>query len=378
MKSHLVIGVFVGTVAMASTSHAQPLARLNFWPGGAFPYATNNDGPPAIAIGSFGVDQLWTVEVHLHLGSGFPLPTTVLQDIPGTGGAFDAALAYDPVDASESPAIAAQCTNPGGFYSTSFIEVQQSRSGCSCGPLDCTCPLFYRSGRLNPYSHSVSWSNSVYYDSGWSPQVAIGGVNCDQAIEVHQADAAGVFGLWARVGPIQSDGSVAWGNSINYDNGTNPSVAFTAGGNIAVEVHQATLDVGPLWSRTVSINDTVQTWSGSFQYDTGINPKVAVFVRPLPGVPALVLEVHQSQDGVSPLWRDTGALYPDAELDWQGNSGSPVECPAGQGLCNYDTGSNPAIAVDSSPGLFGVNSGVEVHLGATNGPPWCHFFDLQW
>jgi hypothetical protein len=92
-------------------------------------------------------------------------------------------------------------------------------------------------------------------------------------VEVHQAGTT-EGPLWYHVGTI-ANGVVAWGPSRQYDNGLNPSIAFSNEGYL-VEVHQAAVGTSALWYHvgTLGASQSVN-WSASYNYDTGNFPTVA-------------------------------------------------------------------------------------------------------
>jgi hypothetical protein len=219
------------------------------------------------------------------------------------------------------------------------LEVHQAQDGA-------TGPLWFMWGTLTGVAgNQMSWSASQLYDNGIHPSVA---ALDSAAVEVHQA-GLGSGPLWYRTGqqPAGSGAGTAaftWFSSAGYDNGVNPAVTMTRtlDGIQVVEVHQAQDGLGPLWYRTgtVATNLTRINWNDSFLYDSGVNPSVTAFG-------SVVLEVHQAADGTGPLWYRTGVLQGTGIL-WN---------PAQQ----YAIGAFPKLAQNAG-------SGIEIHLASAKVP----------
>jgi hypothetical protein len=157
-------------------------------------------------------------------------------------------------------------------------------------------PLWYRVGQVNASSKTIEWGNSVQYDkSGMNPSVAMSG---STVVEVHNG-IAGVGPLWYRAGKVNtSSKTIQWENSVRYDNGLNPTVAITLSNGLAlVEVHNGGYGAGPLWYHVGYFTVAGIHWGASAQYDnSGMNPCVAG------GAYGEVVEVHDGVDGAGPLW----------------------------------------------------------------------------
>jgi hypothetical protein len=182
-----------------------------------------------------------------------------------------------------------------------------------------------------------------------NPSVAISG---STVVEVHNA-IAGVGPLWMRIGQVDTaSNTIRWGNNNNafqYDNGMNPSVAIL--GSTVVEVHNGTAGVGPLWMRIGQVDTASNTirWennNNAFKYDNGLNPTVAFTFLSSAQAFGLV-EVHNGGYGVAPLWYHlgyfTGATGANT-IKWV--DGGP-----------YDNGMNPSVGGDSGP-VVEVHDGV--------------------
>ncbi|HUI22685.1 MAG TPA: hypothetical protein VLZ74_16830 [Methylocella sp.] len=164
------------------------------------------------------------------------------------------------------------------------------------------------------------------------------------------------------VEPVGAQTFTGFGQSFQYDQGFNPSVAIYNG--IVVEVHNGTGGAGPLWYKVgrvagppVAEQNKLDvrpvgglptpppiTWSDSKQFDdNGFNPSVAL-------VGSTVIEVHNGGATSGPLWYRTGTLNGDT-INWSEKK-------------QYDTGFNPQVAVTG-------NTVVEVHNGGAGvGPLW--------
>ena len=201
---------------------------------------------------------------------------------------------------------------------TFAVEVHQAGSGVG--------PLWYRVGQLS--GSAIQWGASFQYeDMGEYPSVSISYDSFNPAlrvVEVHQA-ADGVGPLWYRTGEVNTgDNTIQWQDSHQYDNGENPHVALSNGVG-AVEVHQAGDGAGPLWYRVGGITGSTISWGSSYQYDNGENPSVSQWNGD-------VVEVHQAGDGVGAQWYRVGQV-----------SGFIVQW--GDSYQYEDNGENPSVAL---------------------------------
>ena len=170
----------------------------------------------------------------------------------------------------------------------------------------------------------------------------------------------GVGPLWYLWGTLSGvDGTqVTWEVAQQYDNGLHPAVA-TLLGNI-VEVHQGQNGVGQLWYRTAVKPAATGApgqdfrWYGSHPYDTGVNPSVAMTTSDSGDV---IVEVHQGQDGVGPLWYRTGRIQ-GVGIIWNASF-------------QYDNGAAPSVATEHS-------FGYDIHQASATGPTplWWKGFTL--
>jgi hypothetical protein len=194
-----------------------------------------------------------------------------------------------------------------------------------------------------------NFGQSFEYDQGFNPSVAVsGGI----AVEVHNG-TGGAGPLWYRVGKVNGS-TIAWNDSHQYDNGFNPSVAFN--GTTVVEVHNGGAGAGPLWYRVGEVSGSTITWNDSHQYDNGNNPSVAL-------AGDVVVEVHNGGAGAGPIWYRMGKLN-GATIAWTDSH-------------EYDNGYNPSVgavvSINNENSILGTNV-VEVHNGGgAAGPMWYRF-----
>jgi hypothetical protein len=166
-------------------------------------------------------------------------------------------------------------------------------------------PLWYHVGQIT--GSTIAWGPSYEYASyGFNPSIGINsclnnnnsscGINI---IEVH--NGSGVAGpMWYDVGFLSSGSTIQWQKGIEYDWGWNPKVAFGDGAYL-FEVHNGAGAAGPMWYHYGVFNGPTQQptiqWSNSVQYDWGFNPSVAFSQG---GIGAV--EVHDGNGGAGPLW----------------------------------------------------------------------------
>ena len=184
-------------------------------------------------------------------------------------------------------------------------------------------------------SCSANFTNSVDYDNGYNPRVAFAGKS---VVEVHNA-GVGVGALWYHVGKLVSPfNNIQWRIPQQYEtSGENPAVAVS--GTTVVEVHNSTDGVGPL-EYTVGIlnasNGTI-TWGNTLSFDNGYNPTIAI-------VGTTVIEAHNAKTGVGPLWYSTGTVNVAAKTIKWGTSS------------HDDNGFNPSVAMSGTQ-VFEVHNG---------------------
>jgi hypothetical protein len=184
-------------------------------------------------------------------------------------------------------------------------------------------------------SCSVNFTNSVDYDNGYNPRVAFAGKN---VVEVHNA-GVGVGPLWYHVGKLSTPfNNIQWHIPQQYESsGENPAVALS--GTTVVEVHNLTDGVGALAYTvgTLNASNGTITWGNTLSFDNGYNPTIAI-------VGTTVIEVHNAQTGVGPLWYSTGTVNVASKTIKWGTSDQ------------YDNGFNPSVAA-SGKQVFEVHNG---------------------
>lgn len=200
---------------------------------------------------------------------------------------------------------------------------------------------FYLVGKLNASKKTISWGDSIRYDTGGQLSVAMD--NKGNIVEVHRG-YGNPENHYYLVGKLNTDEKkISWGKSIRYDTGSTLAVAMDNSGNI-VEVHCGYGNpenhyylVGKLHASTRTI-----TWGKSTRYDTGSALAVAMDDR------GNIVEVHRGYGNPNNHYYLVGKLNAaNKSISW-GDS------------IRYDTGSLLAVAMDN------VGNVVEVHCGERN------------
>jgi hypothetical protein len=193
----------------------------------------------------------------------------------------------------------------------------------------------------------VYWSNSVQYDNGFNPKVAYDGTT---VVDVHNG-TGGAGPLWYRVGQLNYPyTSIAFSNSHQYQaKGWNPSVALS--GTTVVEVHNAGAGPGSLMYRVGTVNTikgTIQ-WGKAYKYDKGFNPSVTM-------AGTTVVEAHNAGSEAGPEWYRVGTVdLATKTVAWSVSQ-------------QYDNGFNPSVSMHEFSDLTAV---LEVHNGGNGaGPLW--------
>jgi C1A family cysteine protease len=247
---------------------------------------------PAVALSTAA-----SVEVHETQGG------SVLYGNRGnTTGQWNVSKRYD---RGTAPAVA---LNQNGYA----LEVHKSEGYST---------LYYHIGTLK--DKEVEWQNSVEYDTGRYPAIA---VNSSYAVEVHQSP--GYDTLYYRVGRIR-DNDIQWGASHQYESsGKFPRVAIN-NQNQVVEVHQSPTLL-TCWSTLGKINnDQTITWYTSHQMDKGRYPAISIDNS------GRAIAVHQS-DGYNTIYYQTGCIIEEAaRVEWSESQ-------------YYDTGAYPVIALNGA------------------------------
>jgi hypothetical protein len=231
---------------------------------------------------SVGVSGATVVEVHNGTGGAGPLWYRV-GTVNGSTVAWNDSHQYDN---GFNPSVAAS--------GMTVVEVHNGGAGAG--------PLWYRVGQVN--GSTINWNDSHQYDNGNNPSVALDG---GTVIEVHNG-GAGAGPIWYRMGKLNGT-TITWTDSHQYDNGYNPSVGAqlclnndnSSCGVSVFEVHNGGAAAGPMWYRFgSSSNGSTINWQNSVNYDEGWNPKVSFSAG------AFLLEVHNGQEGTGPLWYHMG------------------------------------------------------------------------
>lgn len=191
---------------------------------------------------------------------------------------------------------------------------------------------------------------SPYYTPGIDPDVAI--ADNGTVVQVHDS---GSGCLWYKVGRVRGP-IVVWGKGYDYDDGKQPSIAFT-GDSIIVEVHRSSSDNG-LWYHVGKVQLTSDAnvgevdWGPSVQFDntTPDDPAVAIY--------GTTVVVVYSSDGS--LHYQIGALNVQDQNQGQNTNGTITwNSPK-----YYATGATPDVAINET-------TVVEVHKGRTENSLWC-------
>lgn len=204
---------------------------------------------------------------------------------------------------------------------------------------------FYLVGKLNASKKTISWGDSIRYDTGG--QLAVAMDNKGNIVEVHRGHG-NPDNHYYLVGKLDADDkTISWGKSIRYDTGSTLAVAMDNSGNI-VEVHRGYTNpenhyylVGKLNASTRTI-----TWGKSTRYDTGSTLAVAMDDR------GNIVEVH------------CGYGNPDSHHYLVGKLDAANKSISWGDSIKYDTGSFLAVAMDN------VGNVVEVHCAERDETPF--------
>lgn len=123
-------------------------------------------------------------------------------------------------------------------------------------------------------------------DRGYNPAVAIN--DAGQVIEIHDS---GSGTLWYWTGQLQEDGSVEWKRHGSYDSGQTPAIDLNNDGWF-VEVHQSQVAT-TLWSRVGYLDQNyIPIFQESIQFDNGVQPTIRFNSKDS----FELREIHQSQN----------------------------------------------------------------------------------
>ena len=214
---------------------------------------------------------------------------------------------------------------------------------------------FYLVGKLNASKKTISWGDSIRYDTGG--QLAVAMDNKGNIVEVHRGDG-NPENHYYLVGKLDADNKkISWGKSIRYDTGSTLAVAMDNSGNI-VEVHRGYGNpenhyylVGKLNASTKTI-----TWGKSTKYDTGSTLAVAMDDR------GNIVEVH------------CGYGNPDNHYYLVGKLNAANKSIHWSDSINYDTGSLLAVAMDNVGNVVEVHCGERDDTAIPNDLPSSHFY----
>ncbi|WP_108817313.1 hypothetical protein [Pseudovibrio sp. Alg231-02] len=161
--------------------------------------------------------------------------------------------------------------------------------------------LYYMVGIVNSTAKTIHWGDSDKYDTG--ADIAIAMDDHGNCVETHRGNPASGNDdkLYYRVGRIDfSKKTIIWGDSIQYDSGSDHSVAMDNSGN-CVEVHRGRGSSVDLYYRTGKIQFEKKKidWSESKKYDHGSNLAVTMDNN------GHLIEVHRHSEGGD----DSNKLY---------------------------------------------------------------------
>ncbi|KZL22963.1 hypothetical protein [Pseudovibrio sp. WM33] len=161
--------------------------------------------------------------------------------------------------------------------------------------------LYYMVGSMNSTAKAIHWGNSYKYDTG--ADIAVAMDNHGNCIETHRGNPASGNDdkLYYRVGRIDfSKKTISWGDSIQYDSGSDHSIAMDNNGN-CMEVHRGHGSSDDLYYRTGKIQFEKKKidWSESKKYDHGSNLAVTMDNN------GHCIEVHRHSEGGD----DSNKLY---------------------------------------------------------------------
>jgi len=304
---------FVDDTRYPAAPEADASPPIHIWHAG--PYHPEGAAAPSLSVGH-AADIDWMVEVHetsshqLAYYAGFP-------------GTFDAPRVFD---RGFRPRVAADSNG-------AVVEVHQAESNAG--------GLWSSVGGITATREEVTvdWGAASEYGFGYRPAIA---VLAGQAIEVHMADAKGGALVW-RTGRY-GKGKIVWNASLPLDaSGYNPAVAVAVEGNgdaLVVEAHQKDPEFGAMWLRVGHLSpDGSMAWKQSREYDQGASPSVAVYGKTL-------VELHQGQETSGSLWIKIGTLDDDGRVNWistnkydeGGHPAIALDAVAGKGLEAHEGG----------------------------------------
>jgi hypothetical protein len=230
--------------------------------------------------------------------------------------------------------------NPSCAINASGVVVEIHKAQ---GPADW---LYWWVGQVNGVTLRWTGHDTNKFDTGYNPPVAL--TNDNVVLQVH--DSGGVtLNCWYSTGKV-SGNRIDWkaGEKGKYSGGRDPTVAVNKNG-VVVEVHNR--EVGdPLFWSVGQLTGTKLKWTGHDKnsFGSGFNPSIAVNSA---GVVVLVQD-----SGLSKLWYWIGQVQ-GTKINWIGNF-------------EYDSGSNPSVALTEDNYVFEVHQGgasVYQRVGRVNG-----------
>lgn len=131
--------------------------------------------------------------------------------------------------------------------------------------------LFYRVGNVDAVNKTVSWGPAVAYDTGIYPSISIN--NLGHIITVHSSWQSNLA-LWYKVGQLNADNTVSWGETFNFNSGeigASVSISDDPGngtGSDLMLVYPGHLADGALWVSfgNLSTGSTNAEWEISSCY----------------------------------------------------------------------------------------------------------------
>jgi hypothetical protein len=305
---------FVDDTRYPAAPEADASSPVHMWH--ALRYHPDAAAAPALAVGHT-ADVDWMVEVH-------ETSSQKLATYAGIPGSFEDAQVYG------SGFHARVAADSAGAV---VVEVHQLQQGLG--------RLASRVGHVaaTRTQVTVAWGGALEYGSGWHPAIA---ALAGQAIEVHMADADGSALLW-QTGRYES-GDIVWTASQPFaTRGSHPAVAVAAeddGAALVVEAHQKDPTFGPMWLRAGRLSpDGSIAWKEPHEYDQGAFPSIALFGK-------TIVEIHQGQTANGSLWVKIGTLGDDGRVSWAstrsydsgGHPAIAVDPFAGKGLEAHEGG----------------------------------------
>ena len=159
--------------------------------------------------------------------------------------------------------------------------------------------LWYQIGQVCQESKTISWGKGVCYDSGDSPAVTIN--DHGTVIVVHTSTVRFSNGLFYRTGKIDAEkNEISFSDSVMYDNGASPTVALNNAG-LVIALHNVGARNGLRYNAGVINGNTIE-FSASRNSGQGSIPSVALDDR------GRITAVHRSHTYKQTLWSCHGTF----------------------------------------------------------------------